>query len=113
MKKLNPFQSTSPVWRTTAYVPGDKEDEDISIHVPRVEDDYRDKNGIVRQRHFNPRPPCGGRRGNMCAVPMLDGISIHVPRVEDDTSVETLLSGTKHFNPRPPCGGRQKQLSLL
>ena len=34
----------------------------ISIHVPRVEDDTL----IVFARrlinHFNPRPPCGGRR---------------------------------------------------
>ena len=33
------FQSTSPVWRTTGNVTVWQSEIDISIHVPRVEDD--------------------------------------------------------------------------
>ena len=82
--KKNKFQSTSPVWRTTRGCRKQHCDANISIHVPRVEDDMRRnrkseilsafqstspvwrttrKRGIsrVKGRYFNPRPPCGGR----------------------------------------------------
>ena len=56
------FQSTSPVWGTTVpcynYQPGDKV---ISIHVPRVGDDFADAFISTAGADFNPRPPCGGR----------------------------------------------------
>ena len=56
---------------------------DISIHVPRVEDDFVN-HGVVA----------------------VAGISIHVPRVEDDVRFKLPTTGAIHFNPRPPCGGR-------
>ena len=59
MKRI--FQSTSPVWRTTLPTPWKPLSIDISIHVPRVEDDVK--------------------RGG---APAKRTISIHVPRVEDD-----------------------------
>ena len=58
---------------------------EISIHVPRVEDDRPTRRPRMRRRHFNPRPPCGGRQADPAKVFLADGnISIHVPRVEDD-----------------------------
>ena len=33
----------------------------ISIHVLRVEDDFVYVGSVRQDRHFNPRPPCGGR----------------------------------------------------
>ena len=60
------FQSTSSVWRTTACRPG----------------------RVCKAGHFNPRPPCGGRR------------------LRSVRQIVTFL----HFNPRPPCGGRQSAL---
>ena len=33
---------------------------------------------------FNPRPPCGGRQGQLTEANKQLEISIHVPRVEDD-----------------------------
>ena len=57
------FQSTSPVWRTTAEGIKGIIDTAISIHVPRVEDDS--------SRMYPPKDAC---------------ISIHVPRVEDDAT---------------------------
>ena len=82
---------------------------DISIHVPRVEDDFLIRSTVKPKR-----------------------ISIHVPRVEDDaidkailygtgtfqstspvwrTTTETLGTTVKvlDFNPRPPCGGRPRK----
>ena len=63
-----------------------KKKDIISIHVPRVEDDY---SGVGNQRpnyYFNPRPPCGGRHISLARDAVLKSISIHVPRVEDDAS---------------------------
>ena len=56
------FQSTSPVWRTTERQYSRSTRSDISIHVPRVEDDICN----FEWRFFTFE------------------ISIHVPRVEDD-----------------------------
>ena len=56
----------------------------ISIHVPRVEDDTVMAWRFMRGRHFNPRPPCGGRQAVGDALQNYVSISIHVPRVEDD-----------------------------
>ena len=56
----------------------------ISIHVPRVEDDRAGLLPADDSRHFNPRPPCGGRRRFPPKRDSFYHISIHVPRVEDD-----------------------------
>ncbi len=78
------FQSTSPVWRTTAPRYGLIRRDCISIHVPRVEDD--DVHGSVdcRRRRFQSTSPVWRTTG----VPSLFLISL------------------RDFNPRPPCGGR-------
>ena len=80
---------------------------EISIHVPRVEDDLYHTNitfarskfqstspGWRTTKHiggkmnivqnFNPRPPGGGRRKKRVRAACNAAISIHVPRVEDD-----------------------------
>ncbi len=101
------FQSTSPVWRTTngpiqlvffkqisIHVPRVEDDQIIvtivelkfiSIHVPRVEGDINISLSRYYLTHFNPRPPCGGR-----LLMMLHSLQ------------------TYNFNPRPPCGGRRR-----
>ena len=56
------FQSTSSVWRTTRSASRWALLTSISIHVLRVEDDDRRADRLVGLPHFNPRPPCGGRR---------------------------------------------------
>ena len=68
--RLLQFQSTSSVWRTTPC--------------PAV--------GRGLHQHFNPRPPCGGRRGEVGFQISDCCISIHVLRVEDDQG----LSGDHH-----------------
>ena len=71
------------MWRTTKIHGLQSEIDFISIHVPRVEDDY-----IYVQKSI------------------LKLISIHVPRVEDDEKYAEERLAELNFNPRPPCGGR-------
>ena len=125
------FQSTSPVWRTTSYAGiEDFTKVEISIHVPRVEDDFVKCGARANYVDFNPRPPCGGRRRQAVPRNSRRVISIHVPRVEDDwanghkprqpkafqstspvwrttTRTGKTKQCTLNFNPRPPCGGRR------
>ena len=56
------FQSTPPVWGATQA--------------------YRTRGGGAG--HFNPRPPCGGRRAGAECGGTPAGISIHAPRVGGD-----------------------------
>ena len=100
------FQSTSSVWRTTLAKIPRLASRPISIHVLRVEDDNRCIPWATLCSDFNPRPPCGGRRGaskRPVLTPQFQStssvwrttasnvwcfadcvISIHVLRVEDD-----------------------------
>ena len=100
------FQSTPPVWGATCSGMGHS----------------------VWLRHFNPRPPCGGRQGIASTVghvgqfqstppvwgatngyfgPPYEGhISIHAPRVGGDRCGPSYGGWWTNFNPRPPCGGR-------
>ena len=103
----SPFQSTSPVWRTTRSSPRIVLVTPISIHVPRVEDDFAGFSVVAVVLDFNPRPPCGGRLTSIYRRFMRgERISIHVPRVEDDRIPAGILTDVYNFNPRPPCGGR-------
>ena len=61
-QKQTTFQSTPSVWRET---PADNEIirlRNISIHSLRVEGDKMPPVLCHHRRHFNPLPPCGGRR---------------------------------------------------
>ena len=103
------FQSTSSLRRTTLYrvlelygctsisihvllAEDDKildfldQCKKISIHVLLAEDDFCRGRQETKRRHFNPRPPCGGRR-----------------------HTETVFLIHWDFNPRPPCGGRRNR----
>ena len=58
----------------------------ISIHAPRVGRDRRWSSTRRRRQYFNPRAPCGARRGHsMTSKP------------------------ARHFNPRAPCGARPRR----
>ena len=107
------FQSTSPVWRTTQKRNCPPKAKEISIHVPRVEDDLDGRTRDGSRCHFNPRPPCGGRLQHGRRGEDLDYISIHVPRVEDDGRKLSICYKGSNFNPRPPCGGRPQRIYPL
>ena len=81
------------------HVPREGDDEqsvviynhrNISIHVPREGDDHTSPKIHFRWKHFNPRPPRGGR----------------------PASLSTSGFAT-NFNPRPPRGGRPVQEATL
>ena len=79
------FLSTSPAWGTTASSKRKLAMIDLSIHVPRVGDDYGNHVAVCAVRSFYPRPPRGGRR------------------------VRRAISARAFpFYPRPPRGGRHK-----
>ena len=127
-----PFQSTSPVWRTTKarngfderrhisiHVPRVEDDivkflivvfvTVISIHVPRVEDDDTTEYMIKRELNFNPRPPCGGRLVEMVAVAVREKFQSTSPVWRTTKLYLVREDDAKYFNPRPPCGGRLRQ----
>ena len=81
------FQSTPSVWRETTG---------ISEHA-------------IGKMHFNPLPPCGGRR-SVLGAGVDKSISIHSLRVEGDPEICTMSFTLHHFNPLPPCGGRRDML---
>ena len=82
------------------------------------------------RRHFNPRPPWGGRRlvfvrmpcGSVISIHALRGegdpssfivhiilnISIHALRGEGDLRCARQRFAEEYFNPRPPWGGRRQ-----
>ena len=55
---------------------------------------------------FYPRPPRGGRRFQLLAVPGLGDISIHALREEGDLPAVPTVWQVTYFYPRPPRGGR-------
>ena len=57
---------------------------------------------------FNPLPPCGGRLDATTAADLDRWISIHSLRVEGDLSATPEFVKCVYFNPLPPCGGRRR-----
>ena len=130
-----PFQSTSPVWRTTKqsydrinlmtisiHVPRVEDDvkavkrkrmKNISIHVPRVEDDNRNGKKWFYEFNFNPRPPCGGRLKERYVGWAKSLISIHVPRVEDDLKYFMDLGTAKEFQSTSPVWRTTKGMPIV
>ena len=80
----------------------------ISIHAPRVGSDKRHRTSIAKRCHFNPRSPCGERRGVQFISLHSVRISIHAPRVGSDARQRPPGLGEQNFNPRSPCGERRK-----
>ena len=122
------FQSTLPVWGATAApflrhhkpaisIHAPRVGSDcrgsvlaavfcISIHAPRVGSDQRSPTTRPPTPNFNPRSPCGERRGGGYRRGCGNAISIHAPRVGSDQRSPTTRPPTPNFNPRSPCGER-------
>ena len=79
---------------------------EISIHAPRAGGDHKLCQAGGRVSHFNPRPPCGGRR--MTGVPSARALPRFqsTPPVRGATQRLRIHRRGNDFNPRPPCGGR-------
>ena len=85
----------------------------ISIHSLRVEGDNKSDYTLQKLRHFNPLPPCGGRRCPDKHLGWIPAISIHSLRVEGDVPAIRVTCRCRDFNPLPPCGGRPEGLSAV
>ena len=101
------FQSTHPVWGATRGNSHDYYSFVISIHAPRVGCDYYICVIGPGSCHFNPRTPCGVRRGAMAA---------RLTDIKKFQSTHPVWGATNldawepcdecNFNPRTPCGVR-------
>ena len=123
------FQSTPSVGRATKLINCIKIDSRISIHALRGEGDivqgYRFPNIIISihalrgegdvfsyidsyfVKHFNPRPPWGGRRSRtQNIIVKLAYFNPRPPWGGRPSKRIKLFSMEKYFNPRPPWGGR-------
>ena len=110
MKRI--FQSTSPVWRTTDRAAGFVCTKNISIHVPRVEDDHSGNAHACAECYFNPRPPCGGRPATLTVSSRTFLFQSTSPVWRTTTAFAALQTEVENFNPRPPCGGRRDYVSV-
>ena len=83
---LDAFQSTRPVRGATLTPKHGKLSPCISIHAPRA---GRDPVRCVTRplvQDFNPRAPCGARRGDIGGLGSMGKISIHAPRAGRDAA---------------------------
>ena len=105
------FQSTRPVRGATARPRDSRRATRVSIHAPRA---GRDRGGAVPRKaqvRFNPRAPCGARRGHVCTLPHRNRFNPRAPcgaRPPVSTSVRQMQ---RSFNPRAPCGARPASAS--
>ena len=101
------FQSPSSVRRTTQDVGVAVDNLVISIHVLRAEDDGLCEGSRENNRHFNPRPPCGGRHAEVAQAALNGTLFQSTSSVRRTTRHRRCTEYTAvDFNPRPPCGGR-------
>ncbi len=90
------FQSTPSARRATSKSGRAPILQTISIHALREEGDFMDDLKAICQQDFNPRPPRGGRPGNIFNIIQTKNISIHALREEGDTNcLNCQRSGSK------------------
>ena len=125
------FLSTSPAWGTTQVIQRQSGLACISIHVPRVGDDFHRLCVRAAGEYFYPRPPRGGRpvltaarsRGKiflstspawgttMAPCHLLTSIALFLSTSPAWGTTCTWPPGAwplRNFYPRPPRGGRPK-----
>ena len=103
---MRKFQSTAPVWGPTLLYYVLVRIFSISIHGPRVGADVEKLVEDGSFTHFNPRPPCGGRRLLFLMPVLLQNFNPRPPCGGRRSATQALAQLLYHFNPRPPCGGR-------
>ena len=100
------FQSTHPLRGATKQDRVCPYFSRISIHAPLAGCDSATPTTPPRTRHFNPRTPCGVRRGRDPVHDLFAVISIHAPLAGCDSIVSAQATSCAYFNPRTPCGVR-------
>ena len=107
------FQSTLPVRGATLERENAQLKQAISIHAPRAGSDGSERIQKRVFRYFNPRSPCGERRGENCTLLRILSISIHAPRAGSDYMLLPDPHTEDYFNPRSPCGERHNYLVIV
>ena len=102
-----PFLSTPSARRATPDGPQGQRQAGISIHALREEGDPVRRTPSLRQGHFYPRPPRGGRQRRGSSPGVFIMISIHALREEGDAVSSSKRPAARYFYPRPPRGGRR------
>ena len=124
----SPFQPTLPVRGATMIEEMERLNKKISTHAPRAGSDPHSCRAPSSCPHFNPRSPCGERRGISAiysassrfqpTLPVRGAthaewtarstrcISTHAPRAGSDPKRCGRSSAPSYFNPRSPCGER-------
>ena len=82
----SPFQSTRPMRGATNSSISHLGLTRISIHAPHAGRDRGDRPADGERVNFNPRAPCGARRGRCTGVGQAQAISIHAPHAGRDAS---------------------------
>ena len=99
------FQSTPPVRGATLLSPPPVPLKGISIHAPRAGGDHGNTQIPSREDHFNPRPPCGGRRRNFSTMMIFLGFQ-STPPVRGATRKRSFTQTTaRTFQSTPPVRG--------
>ena len=91
LRRMVSFLSTPSARRATRAQGGRLEEQIISIHALREEGDRAERGEGLYIEDFYPRPPRGGRRGDLCLT----------------------IRGPDDFYPRPPRGGRHGKEDLV
>ncbi len=105
------FQSTPSSRRATPTIYDDSLSFYISIHALLTEGDPGNRTGIPLHTNFNPRPPHGGRHGDINnAIKTVEFQSTPSSRRATQARAKVTLT-YNDFNPRPPHGGRPHQNS--
>ena len=103
------FQSTLPVWGATAWYLTKTDEDEISIHAPRVGGDALATASRSGHTDFNPRSPCGGRLSLMNVEPVTRSFQSTLPVWGATRPPRRHRCGRQYFNPRSPCGGRPQR----
>ena len=78
----------------------------ISIHAPRAGRDPASPAAVRRAIYFNPRAPCGARRGNGGTACGSKNFNPRAPCGARHSEPGRRPFSCRHFNPRAPCGAR-------
>ena len=100
------FQSAPSLRRATSRKARQSVPDEVSIRALPAEGDAASGSGRIPSTCFNPRPPCGGRRGGSRSDKR-NLVFQSAPSLRRATKwCRRTGARSSRFNPRPPCGGR-------
>ena len=102
------FQPTRPLRGATKPAKVRHLAMNISTHAPLAGRDTDAARRCPQKGYFNPRAPCGARRGHGFLCPFSSPFQPTRPLRGATSGCRWLLDHPWHFNPRAPCGARQE-----